>query len=164
MTEIATFWNDKHTLAKKANELFEQLVPGSGKCDSVVGELLRASTRIGYDWFNNGWGCNNWSGAVQFIREYQDHLPLGLEVALKLDLELDFVYEFSHGEPAPHNQDRATAAVTTIHEIIVQGILDTSPVDWANNTVDMYELSEEDYIPEEEEEDEYNEEDDDEYN
>lgn len=158
MTEIANFWNDQHPLAKKASELFEQLVPSSGKCDSVVGELLRASNKITYDWFNNGWGCNNWSGAVCFLREYHDHLPLDAAQALKLEHELNYVYEFSHGEPSPHNEDRATAAVTTIHEIIVQGILDTSPVDWESNTVDMYELSEEDYVPEE---DYYGEEDED---
>ena len=156
MSEIATFWNEQHPLTKQASDLFDQLVPAEGTSNAVVGELLRASTRIGYDWFNNGWGCNNWSGAVNYIRQNVDELDLDAEVLAKLNHELNYVYEFSHGEPAPHNEDRANYAVTAIHEIIVQGIRNTSPVDCNNNTVDMFDLSEDDYVPEEEDYDDYN--------
>jgi len=144
--EYPDFWNGKHPLAEKAEELYNKLVPAVGKADSVVGELLRASSRIGYDWYNNGWGCNNWSGAVSFIsKNVRDHLELTNDEFLKLEHELNYVYEYSHGEPAPHNEDRANVAVTTIHELVVQGILNTSPVDWMPNDGDMFDLQEEDY-------------------
>lgn len=145
MTELATFWNDKHPLTAQANALFDALVPDSGYCSTVVGELLRASTKISYDWFNNGWGCNNWSGAVVFIRQNYKALQLSEENVKRLKQALSYVIEYSHGEPSPKNEDRADENVTTIHEIIVQGIIDTPFYAWKANTQDMYELSEEDY-------------------
>ena len=39
---------------ERLNTLFEELVPGSGKADSLAGELVRAASRIGYRFFNDG--------------------------------------------------------------------------------------------------------------
>lgn len=38
----------------RINTLFEALVPASGKADSLAGELVRAVSRIGYRFFNDG--------------------------------------------------------------------------------------------------------------
>ena len=38
----------------RLNTLFEELVPASGKADSLAGELARAASRIGYRFFNDG--------------------------------------------------------------------------------------------------------------
>jgi len=148
MDEAANFWNHKHPLSAKYEELYEQQVPDSGGASTVVGELLRAASRIGYDWYNNGWGCNNWSGAVNYIRKHMNELPLEADVIRKLNHELDYVYEYSHGEPAPHDEDRAEFAITTITEIVVQGILDTNPAKWTTKSADddMFELQEESYF------------------
>lgn len=39
---------------KRLDELFDQLVPPSGKADTVAGEIVRAAMRIGYRNFNDG--------------------------------------------------------------------------------------------------------------
>ena len=39
---------------KVLNELFEELVPASGKADNLAGEIVRAVNRIGYRFFNDG--------------------------------------------------------------------------------------------------------------
>lgn len=39
---------------ERINELFEELVPESGKAESLAGELVRAMARIGYRWYNDG--------------------------------------------------------------------------------------------------------------
>lgn len=39
---------------QKINALFEELVPGSGKADTVAGEIIRAISRIAYRNFNDG--------------------------------------------------------------------------------------------------------------
>lgn len=39
---------------ERINELFEKLVPGSGKAESLAGELVRAMARIGYRFYNDG--------------------------------------------------------------------------------------------------------------
>ena len=38
----------------KMDTLFKELVPPSGKCDSLAGEIIRAASRIGYRFFNDG--------------------------------------------------------------------------------------------------------------
>ena len=38
----------------RINKLFKELVPISGKADSLAGELVRATSRIGYRFFNDG--------------------------------------------------------------------------------------------------------------
>lgn len=38
----------------RINVLFEELVPASGKADSLAGELVRATCRIGYRYMNDG--------------------------------------------------------------------------------------------------------------
>lgn len=42
------------TAQDKINDLFEELVPTSGKAESVAGEIVRAICRIGYRNFNDG--------------------------------------------------------------------------------------------------------------
>lgn len=39
---------------EKINKLFEELVPASGKADTVAGEIIRAVSRIGYRNYNDG--------------------------------------------------------------------------------------------------------------
>jgi hypothetical protein len=39
---------------KRINELFEELVPDTGKADTVAGEIIRAVSRIGYRYYNDG--------------------------------------------------------------------------------------------------------------
>lgn len=159
--EIATFWNKQHSLAEKAQTLYDQLVPGQGNCTTLQGEMIRASSKIGYDWYNNGWGCNNWSGAVCFIKENYHLFPNPPEKCFidQLMKELDYVSEFSHGEPCDMNYGgRNCLAVTKIHEIIVNTIL-ANPEPIAN-TDDMLKYTEADYqecCDEDEDEEEYDE-------
>ena len=39
---------------ERLNDLFDELVPCSGKANSLAGELVRATTRIGYRFYNDG--------------------------------------------------------------------------------------------------------------
>ena len=41
-------------IRNKMSELFNELVPSSGKCDSLAGEIIRAASRIGYRFYNDG--------------------------------------------------------------------------------------------------------------
>lgn len=151
--KIDGFWSGTHPDAARYSALAEELIPDSDNCDTLEGEFLRAATRIHYDLFNNGWGCNNWSGAVGFLKTYIEHLP-------KLDMALlDKVEEYSHGEPVPHgNKEWYTAQqiiVTAICEGVIQSITDVR----TPNTVDMFDFQG-DHYEEEEDEDYYEEEED----
>lgn len=56
------------TLRTQFDNLWGELVPWSGKCESQAGELIRAAGRLQHDFYNNGMG-NNTSGAVNLLRE-----------------------------------------------------------------------------------------------
>lgn len=147
--ELKTCWSGDHPLAAKTDELYKALVPFFGKCNTLQGELLRASIKISYDWFNNGWGCNNWSGAVLFLYSNLGKLPnKPNEEAMKIfNYNLNKAHLQSHGEPCHGEYDEV---VTLIHGIVVQALIDNpEPI---ANTVDMYIYQELDYIPEDEDE------------
>lgn len=55
------------------DDLFEELVPSMGKSDTVAGELLRATARIRYRFFNDGdkalsgYGNETCNGSLRYI-------------------------------------------------------------------------------------------------
>lgn len=141
--EILTFWDKTNPLSQQFSDLFDKLIPRSGHCATLQGELLSASSKISYDWFNNGWGCNNWSGAVLFLNQYFKDLPIQ-PTAVELDAfykSLNRVYDFSHGERVKGRitDNSATKHVTLIQEIVVKAIL-ANPTPIAN-TVDMWSMT-----------------------
>jgi hypothetical protein len=60
-------------LQKRYGTLYEKLVPIEGKCDTVEGETLRAFSRIGYRYFNDGdkffegYGCETAGPAHAYL-------------------------------------------------------------------------------------------------
>jgi len=63
---------------KKINELFRELVPGSGKADTVAGEIIRAVCRIAYrnhndgDHIGVGYGKETCNPAARYLSTYCD--------------------------------------------------------------------------------------------
>lgn len=59
----------------KINALFDELVPASGKADTVAGEIIRAVSRIGYRNYNDGdhigvgYGKETCNPAARFLME-----------------------------------------------------------------------------------------------
>ena len=62
-----TYWNDNGLYQEEYEQMSNDLVPASGKCDTLAGEMVRAAQRLGYDFYNNGMG-NNTSGALNFLQ------------------------------------------------------------------------------------------------
>ena len=63
----------------KLNDLFEELVPDIGAAETKAGELVRAVSRIGYRFFNDGdkigveYGNETCNAAARYImKEYKD--------------------------------------------------------------------------------------------
>ena len=83
---------------KRLNELFEELVPASGKADSVAGELVRAASRIGYRFFNDGdriglgYGRETCNPAARFLKKHGNKMISAFVSAL-WGLDDDSVYE-----------------------------------------------------------------------
>lgn len=136
------FWDKTHPLSAMQEHLFAQLVPGSGKCDTLQGEMLRAASKIGYDWYNNGWGCNNWSGAVCFLQANGRAHVWGQSTLAQEQFQyaLREVYYFSHGEHVNITDEQAEKLVTIIMEYVVQCCINNP--DPIPNEMDMFELQE----------------------
>jgi len=67
---------------QRINDLFHELVPSMGKADTVAGEIVRATCRIGYRNWNDGdhigvgYGketCNTVSAEYRGSRHRKDH-------------------------------------------------------------------------------------------
>lgn len=138
------FWDQTHPLAADSDRLYEKLVPSHGMCNTLQGETIRASSKIGYDWYNNGWGCNNWSGAVVYLMRYAMELAQNRtnEERAAFIQALSAVRWYSHGESCDIDDDEADKLCTTIQAFVVQNILDNPQP--RPNTINMWSLSEPD--------------------
>ena len=56
-----SYWDNEGKYQKMYNKAWEQLIPASGEAEDGWPEALRAISRIGYDYYNNGF-CNLWQG------------------------------------------------------------------------------------------------------
>lgn len=63
----ATYWNRTGKYQAEYEQMVENFMPISGAADTLAGELIRAATRLAYDFYNNGM-CNNTTGAVNFLK------------------------------------------------------------------------------------------------
>ena len=52
-----SYWNETGAYQKEHDSLWKELVPSSGACDTIHGELIRATGRLFYEFCNNG-NCN----------------------------------------------------------------------------------------------------------
>ena len=59
-----SYWDNDGKYQAQYDLAWKQLIPASGEADDGLPEALRAISRIGYDYYNNGF-CNLW-------REYED--------------------------------------------------------------------------------------------
>ena len=54
-----TYWDNSGKYQERYNKAWEQLIPAQGEAKDGWPEALRAISRIGYDYYNNGF-CNLW--------------------------------------------------------------------------------------------------------
>ena len=81
--KIGSYWNNEGKYQAQYNKAWEQLIPAQGEAEDGLPEALRAISRIGYDYYNNGF-CNahvhetddygESTGNVELDSYYQDML------------------------------------------------------------------------------------------
>lgn len=52
-----SYWDHEGQFQKEYDELYNELVPASGRAENLFGEAIRAVSRLGYEYLNNG-NCN----------------------------------------------------------------------------------------------------------
>ena len=82
MSKTGTYWDNEGKYQEQYDRAWKQLIPASGEAKDGLPEALRAISRIGYDYYNNGF-CNLWQG-WEDIDDYGDEVMV---------YEMDSYYE-----------------------------------------------------------------------
>ena len=139
-SSVASFIDDKHPLDPAYKDLWDRLVPSTGKCDTIEGELLRAASRIYHDYTCNGFG-NNWTGALRFLDE-----EIGLKKSIRDALKRYANCRICKGGDYMYveGKDPILAALDQLMETVVILVMakDKDPVSFTPNTRDMLDLNE----------------------
>ena len=59
------YWDNNGKYQEQYNRAWKQLIPASGEAEDGLPEALRAISRIGYDYYNNGF-CNLWRADEEY--------------------------------------------------------------------------------------------------
>ena len=111
--------------------LFEELVPSSGPCDTVAGELIRSISRIGYrdyndgDVFYEGYGIETCGPAVSYIID-----------------NIDGMFDkFDNIAKAQYEDDKYTNAINDIAKDIVEYIINNPETLETPRTREMFDYN-----------------------
>ena len=130
-----TYWN-RNGHHQEAYDRLKDLVPLSGPADTFEGEMLRASTKLYWDYFNNGFG-NSWSGALEFLNKYGTNVWFDDDTGLSdviVSSEYEFLSEYAPGQYIGNNK-QAERIVESILDRVVdyvslkKGVYTPSPCD-----------------------------------
>ena len=72
MSNTGTYWDNEGKYQEQYTKAWDKLIPASGEAEDGLPEALRAISRIGYDYYNNGF-CNLWQG-WEDIDDYGDEV------------------------------------------------------------------------------------------
>lgn len=139
------YWDNTGRYEAEAAEL-QKLIPMMGQCDTFKGEVWRATTKIYWDYFNNGFG-NNWVEAAAFL---MDHVELPQNVK-------SMMYECATGNMGNDQYDVEIELMVDTVIVALRDIEDRPnsidmwswPVSYNHRFVDVYEEEEDDYYDEE---------------
>lgn len=133
LREAQKYWDHGTPESATFKNLFSKLVKPHGMSDTVEGELLRAVNKIYGDYNNNGFG-NNWSGALNYIKEYSKQ---------NINPEYDALKYYAPGKMV-HGRDRTVEhTLDMLMDKIIHEV-ESAGDDLTPNHVDMVSLQDED--------------------
>ncbi len=129
-----TYWNQKGKYQAEYDRL-ALLMPTMGNCDTVAGELIRAASKLGHDFYNNGMG-NNTSGAVNFLKAKGAVDRVTYQV----------IYEYTRGllYDGHYKGDLFQLAMESMVDQTVEFILANPELETEANSADMWDFSDPD--------------------
>lgn len=65
MSKTGAYWDREGKYQEQYDAAWKQLIPFEGEADDGLPEALRAISRIGYDYYNNGF-CNLWQSSEEY--------------------------------------------------------------------------------------------------
>lgn len=123
------YWDNEGKYQERYDEAWGQLIPASGEAEDGWPELLRAISRIGYDYYNNGF-CNLWhswdDGDGEYgtkIDPFYRDLVEYLEDNLPRDLYKE-LNDFLHDAKGYGNWSNQAGIIDRIIDHIMEGIIE----------------------------------------
>ena len=123
------YWDNNGKYQEQYNKAWEKLIPASGEAEDGLPEALRAISRIGYDYYNNGF-CNLWhswdDGDGEYgtkMDPYYEDLVEYLEDNLPRDLYKELNY-FLHDAKGYGNWSNQAGVIDRIIDHIIEGIIE----------------------------------------
>jgi len=126
-----SYWDNNGKYQKMYNKAWKQLIPASGEAEDGWPEALRAISRIGYDYYNNGF-CNLWQGwedlddygeevmVYKMDSYYEDMVEyLRIHIPYEMYMELD---TFLHDAKGYGNWSNQAGVIDRIIDYIMEGI------------------------------------------
>jgi hypothetical protein len=144
-----TYWNKSGKYQADYDRLVDAM-PWSGNCETTAGEMIRAASKLGYDFYNNGMG-NNTSGAVNFLDK------MGVFDYDRTNI-FGKIYEYTRGKIYNGNYkgDDLHLAIEQMIDLTLEMIRKNPSLETQENTYDMLDFTDpEERFYDEEEEDYY---------
>ena len=125
-----SYWNNNGAYSKELLELYNKLVPDTGDAQTVHGELVRAVSRLGYEYYNNG--NRNACGPYYADPEYDvddngeeycinDDEIEHIDIDKYYDNMLNFIYTYSDVEGLTTTQ-QVEEAIEGVRYVIKQAV------------------------------------------
>lgn len=114
------YWDNTGRYEAEAAQL-QEMIPAMGQCDTHKGEVWRATTKIYWDYFNNGFG-NTWTAPAAFL---MDHVKMPINVKSML-------YACAKGN---RGNDQYETEIELMVDTVIEALRD---VEDRPNSVDMW--------------------------
>lgn len=114
---------------ERISALFKELVPFEGKADTVAGEIIRATCRIGYRFYNDGdqlgigYGKETVNPAARYLQEWTNNSVINA---------LSYMWEL-------YDSHSYEAALEKLNEAVLAYIEEHPELKTKENTEDMWE-------------------------
>ena len=125
-----SYWNNNGAYSKELYELYIKLVPDSGNAQTVHGELVRAVSRLGYEYYNNG-NCNAcdpyYADPEHDVDDNGEEYCINDGEIKRIDIDeyydnmLNFIYTYSNVEGLTTTQ-QVEEAVEDVRFVIKQAV------------------------------------------
>lgn len=122
-----TYWDNNGKYQEMYNKAWKQLIPTSGEAEDGWPEALRAISRIGYDYYNNGfcnlwrsWDDGDWGYGTKMDSYYESMVEyLRIHIPYEMYMELD---TFLHDAKGYGNWSDQAGVIDRIIDYIMEGI------------------------------------------
>ena len=143
-----TYWNHSGKHETEYQRITEKCLDPQDSCETVAGELIRASGKLYHDCHNNGMG-NNTTGPINYLRE------MGVFTGDDGEQLWDIIYPFTNNRYAGDQGPYFDEAIEQMADRTIELILANPKFETLPNDTCMYDYEEPgDYSSDEDEDDE----------